>query len=86
MPDSSTRACNGSNVGNDAATTGGGSSPSAADYERSYMLNRFLTDQDPAPWHGSLAQSLAEVEARVGQELRKFDDKYLSSNDTQHRG
>ncbi|KAL6789825.1 hypothetical protein J3E68DRAFT_87732 [Trichoderma sp. SZMC 28012] len=84
MPDSSTRACNGSNVAsNDDATA---ANETVHDHKPSYSLSRFLSDMDQnhPPGYGQ-AQSPAESEKRMQKLLHSIEAKFSTSTDPPHR-
>ncbi|EHK19899.1 uncharacterized protein TRIVIDRAFT_224553 [Trichoderma virens Gv29-8] len=79
MDKSSTRACNGSVVGNEVAdTTPSSGGPQTADgHDPSYSVNRFLLDtENHPPGHGP-----ARDAAQALQKIRDFEAKFNSSSD-----
>ncbi|KAK4077055.1 uncharacterized protein Triagg1_4022 [Trichoderma aggressivum f. europaeum] len=83
MPESSTRAYNGSNVANnnDATTA----NKPLHGRESSYSLDRFLSDMDRShpPGYGQ-AQSPSESKQRMQKILHSFEAKFASSSDLPH--
>ncbi|KAL7792750.1 hypothetical protein V8C43DRAFT_305538 [Trichoderma afarasin] len=84
MPDSSTRAYNGSNVANNDDATA--ATEAVHDHESSYSLSRFLDDIDRNhPVGYGQAQSPAESEKRMQKLLHSFEAKFSSGSDSASR-
>ncbi|KAL6824502.1 hypothetical protein J3E69DRAFT_366967 [Trichoderma sp. SZMC 28015] len=83
MPDSSTRAYNGSNVASNGNATA--VNETVYDHKPSYSLSRFLSDMDQnhPPGYGQ-ARSPAESEERMQELLRSIEAKFSTSTDPLH--